>query len=89
MEAAQWFRRKRSTFTLGVPLMVELVFIACLKVMTTQCEERSHSFFAQGTGLFTCMMQAQPHLAQWAVEHPNLTVMSWKCRAPDSRPVKA
>jgi hypothetical protein len=41
------------------------------------------------TTLMGCMLQAQPQLAQWSEQHPNLTVSRWTCQFADSRPLKA
>jgi len=33
--------------------------------------------------LRACMMQAQPYLAQWVGEHPDVRVAKWRCAWPD------
>lgn len=68
--------------------MIELAFVVCLRTMPDQCEERRLSYLPD-ISLMTCMMQAQPQLAQWSEAHPNLTVARWTCQSADSRPVRA
>jgi hypothetical protein len=67
--------------------VIELVFIICLNTAPDVCEERSLVYEAH-SGPIYCMMQAQPHLAEWAVQHPAYTVKHWKC-LPGRRPDKA
>jgi hypothetical protein len=64
------------------------VFLACLRTMPHQCEERSLAYTAE-MNLMSCMLQAQPQLAQWAEMHPNLKVSRWACQMGESREVKA
>ncbi|MGR3794875.1 hypothetical protein [Vannielia sp. SX4] len=59
--------------------MIELAFVTCLATSPTDCENRS-LLFQEGTPM-SCMMTAQPQLAQWINEHPNWTIARWKCRA--------
>lgn len=68
--------------------MIELVFVACLRTIPAQCEERSLAYLPEAS-LVSCMLQAQPHLAEWAETHPNLTVSRWSCQHVDTREVKA
>lgn len=67
--------------------MIELAFVTCLATSPADCENRS-LLFQDGTPM-SCMMMAQPHLAQWVNEHPNWTVAQWKCRTirPGEGPV--
>ena len=69
-------------------MMIELAFVVCLRTMPDLCEERSISYLPDVT-IMTCMMQAQPQLAQWSEAHPNLTIARWACQSADSRAVKA
>jgi hypothetical protein len=68
--------------------MIELLFVACLKTMPDQCEERSFAYLPE-MSLHSCMVQAQPQLAQWAETHPALTISRWTCQRTDTREVKA
>ncbi|MBP0484764.1 hypothetical protein [Sagittula salina] len=61
--------------------MIELIFVACMfgaQSQSANCQERS-LLFTDVTPM-TCMMGAQPQLAQWVNEHPGQRVRSWKCR---------
>lgn len=58
--------------------MIELVFVACLAGATEQCRE--HSLVYVDITPMTCLMGAQPQLAQWAEGHPAFRIESWKCR---------
>ncbi len=68
--------------------MIELVFVVCLKTMPHLCEQRSLSYL-EDISMMTCMMQAQPQLAQWSESNPNLQISSWSCQSADRRHVKA
>jgi hypothetical protein len=68
--------------------MIELVFVVCLRTMPHLCEERSLAY-VEDVSLMSCMMQAQPHLAQWSATNPNLQVTRWSCQNADRRPQKA
>jgi hypothetical protein len=59
--------------------MVELLFVACLVTDPDACRERS-LLYTDITPI-TCLMGAQPRLAEWVETHPNFAVKSWKCRA--------
>ncbi|PTW42418.1 hypothetical protein [Rhodovulum kholense] len=58
--------------------MVELLFVACMSLSQTNCEERSLIF--TDVSPMSCMMGAQPELAKWVRDHPNWTVSRWQCR---------
>ena len=64
--------------------MVVLVFMACALSNPNACEEKRLTFEYTGETLRSCIMQAQPYLAQWAGEHPNLRVAKWHCAWPNS-----
>jgi hypothetical protein len=68
--------------------MIELVFVVCLKTMPHLCEQRSLAYL-EDMSLWSCMLQAQPQLAQWSEAHPTLQVARWSCQAADRRQVKA
>lgn len=68
--------------------MIELLFVVCLKTLPSACEERS-LLSLEDTGLMTCMMQAQPQLAEWSVSHPNHRVVRWSCRNSSEREIRA
>jgi hypothetical protein len=68
--------------------MIELLFIACLSHAPDACEERRISYVAE-IGLMTCMMQAQPQLAQWVERYPTMRIARWRCRYADPSERKA
>lgn len=57
--------------------MVELIFFVCLSTDPTACDRKALQF--ADTTLMTCMMGAQPILAQWTNEHPGWGVRRWAC----------
>jgi hypothetical protein len=68
--------------------MIELVFLACLRVTPDVCDERRLSY-QNLKDLAVCTMNAQPYLAQWARDHPAYTVTTWRCEDPARRPIRA
>jgi hypothetical protein len=69
-------------------VMIELVFVVCLRATPLECEERSIAYLPE-VSLMTCMMQAQPQLAQWSAQHPALQIARWSCVAADRREIRA
>jgi hypothetical protein len=61
--------------------LVELIVLACAISDPKACHEYHIEFETQGS-LRSCMMRAEPYLAQWAGEHPSLTIMRWHCAWP-------
>jgi hypothetical protein len=68
--------------------LIELVFVACLRTTPELCEERSIAYLPD-MSLMTCMMQAQPELAQWSEAHPEHRVARWSCVTSDRREIRA
>ena len=68
--------------------MIELVFVVCLRATPEFCEERSIAYLPE-VSLMACMMQAQPHLAQWSETHPDLEIARWSCTTSDRREIRA
>lgn len=58
--------------------MIELVFVVCLSAEPTVCERRSLQFSDLTTT--SCVMGAQPQLAQWAGTHPGWLIQRWTCQ---------
>lgn len=58
---------------------IELVVTVCLLAQPSVCEERHFPFFNESS-LFTCMVRAQPYLADWALSNRRWTVKTWTCR---------
>jgi hypothetical protein len=63
--------------------VVDLIVIVCSIATPNACREEHLLFQMQGS-LRGCMVQAQPYLAQWIGDHPNLLVVRWRCEWPDS-----
>lgn len=61
--------------------LLDLVVLACSLASPTLCSEK-HLVFELQASIDHCMMQAQPYLAQWAGEHPNLRIASYHCAYP-------
>jgi hypothetical protein len=59
--------------------MIELIFVACLRIDALRCEERSQIYIGE-IGIMGCMVTAQPELARWSDAHPELEVVRWSCR---------
>ena len=62
--------------------LVDLILLACTLANPTGCREY-HLLFQTSGSLRSCMMQAQPYLAQWAGEHPGFQIKRWRCAWPD------
>jgi hypothetical protein len=62
--------------------IVELVVMVCSLLNPNACSEKRFVFESNGS-LKSCMMQAQPYLAQWAGEHPNDRIAAYHCAWPD------
>ncbi len=62
--------------------LVELIVVVCSLLGSETCSEKHFLIEAHGS-LATCMMQAQPYLAQWVGEHPNDRIARWRCAWPE------
>jgi hypothetical protein len=58
--------------------MIELMFVACLSVANSGCEEKSMIFVE--TPMQLCMLRAQGELASWTESNPGWTIRRWSCR---------
>jgi hypothetical protein len=67
--------------------MTELVFIACLAMSPTQCEERVLTF--TNVTPMTCAMGAQGVLAQWSGDRPGWRIARWRCGVAGHRATNA
>ncbi len=61
--------------------LMDLIVLACTLASPSACHEYHLTFSAAGS-LRACTMQAQPYLAQWIGEHPNLRIARWHCTWP-------
>ncbi len=74
----------RAGWTGGEPRdVVDLILTVCLLAHPGSCAEK-HNLFESSGSLSACMMQAQPWMATWMQEHPNLRVIRYRCAWPDS-----
>jgi hypothetical protein len=62
--------------------LMELVLLACSLSNPGTCHEY-HLVFQTAESLRSCTMEAEPYLAQWIGEHPNLRVARWRCASPE------
>jgi hypothetical protein len=62
--------------------IVELIVMVCSLLSPNACSEKHFLFEATGS-LKSCMMQAQPYLAQWVGDHPNDRIASYRCAWPE------
>ncbi len=68
--------------------MVDLIVLACSIVSPGVCQTH-HLLFQSNGSLRACMEQAQPYLAQWVGQHPNLRIARYSCAWPDSESEKS
>jgi hypothetical protein len=61
--------------------LMDLIVLACTLASPGTCHEY-HLMFQSAGSLRACAMQAQPYLAQWIGEHPQLRVARWHCAWP-------
>ena len=61
--------------------MLLLILTVCSLSPSDQCRETRLQF--TDVGFVQCMTTAQPIVAQWADEHPNLRVARWRCALPE------
>ena len=62
--------------------MILIIMTVCALNAPADCHE-ARLQFAEPVSLMACMMQAQPYLAQWVGEHPNVRVARWRCAYPE------
>ena len=68
--------------------LFDLILLACSLANANACHEY-HVLFQSAGSLRACTMQAEPYLAQWVGEHPNLRVARWRCAWPDREEQKS
>lgn len=64
--------------------LIDLVLSVCLLSDPSNCKEEHLYFESRGT-LTQCMMLSSPYVADWAGNHPDWKVKSWKCEWPEDR----
>ena len=67
--------------------IVDLILLACTITDPGACREYHMTLQSSGS-LQTCMMDAQPYLAQWAEAHPGYRVARWRCAWPEQEQEK-
>ena len=67
--------------------MIVLAFVACLDADPKVCREYNLMFSETMTPM-TCLMQAQPRLAEWTATHPGWNIGSWRCGRPSQFAVR-
>ncbi len=65
--------------------MLVLIMTVCALAAPARCHE-ARLQFAQEVSPMQCIMGAQPYIAQWASEHPDMRVARWRCGYPDREP---
>ncbi len=65
--------------------MVDLIVVVCSLTAGNACQEQ-HMFFESHGSLAQCMVEAQPYLARWIGDHPDVSIKNWRCAWPDSEP---
>jgi hypothetical protein len=66
--------------------MIELVLIVCLANAPDQCKDVHLTYADEYATPMQCLMQGQPQIAQWIVEHPPIwRVKRWWCGHPGGR----
>ncbi len=63
--------------------LVDLIVFVCSIANPSVCKEQ-HLLFESGGSLRACMMQAEPYLAQWVGEHPDMKVVRFHCAWPEN-----
>jgi hypothetical protein len=67
--------------------LIDLIVLACTLGSPGTCQEY-HLLYQSAGSPRACAMQAQPYLAQWIGEHPNLRVARWHCAWPQQEDEK-
>ena len=60
--------------------MLWIILSACLTTNSTVCKDYKISVNPD-LDVNGCMMDAPPHFAQWAEEHPGWQIKRWRCTA--------
>jgi hypothetical protein len=68
--------------------LIDLIVLVCSLTNPGFCHEEHLLFQSQGSPR-SCVMQAQPYLAQWIGDHPTYQIKQWHCEWPDVEPGKA
>ena len=63
--------------------LVDLIILVCSLADPNACKEQ-HLLLQSSGSLASCVWQAQPYLAQWVGEHPNVRIAAWHCAWPET-----
>ena len=63
--------------------MIDLIVTVCSLTQPMSCRDQHLLFDWESATLRSCVMQAQPYLAQWAGEHPDLRIVRYHCEWPE------
>ena len=74
--------------TISFKIKICPYLLACNLSNPNACREY-HILLESNQALQACTMGAQPFLAQWIDDHPNLRVARWRCASPDSEDQKS
>lgn len=58
--------------------LLELIFTVCAIGNADMCQDK-HIAVEQQASLMSCMMQAQPTMAQWVAQNPEWRIVRWHC----------
>jgi hypothetical protein len=61
---------------------VELIITVCSIAHPAECGDRHLQLVSQES-LRDCMAHAQPYMAQWIGDHPDLHIVKWRCAYPE------
>jgi len=74
-------RRRKVTYydaLSGTTKMIAIILSACLANDPNVCRDYKIPIDADIDAM-TCMVQAPPHFAKWAEQHPGWSVKRWHC----------
>lgn len=60
---------------------IQIVLYVCLLSDPSACEERAIPASVEAASIGSCMVWAQPQIAQWSTTHPKYKIVRWKCAA--------
>jgi len=63
--------------------MIDLIVTVCFLLNPNACSDQHILFDWQGESLNACVMRAQPYLAQWIGEHPDMRIVRYRCEWPE------
>jgi hypothetical protein len=64
--------------------MIAIVISACLVGNPNVCKDYRVPL-AEDVDAKHCVVDAQPHFANWAAQHPNWIIKRWRCTTGDSQ----